>query len=225
VSPKLILASTSRYRRELLSRLGLAFEVRAPGTDEAAIPGETPARMAERLAEAKARSIAPEAPATVSLLARSNGTLRVGQHADRSLETVVIGSDQVASLEGVLLRKPGTHAVALQQLDACQGKTVLFHTAVHVLDTASGRYWSHTDQTDVTFARLPRPALERYLEIEQPYDCVGSFKAEGLGVALFERIDSRDPTALIGLPLIWLAAALRSAGIDPLDRPPPAPRR
>jgi septum formation protein len=194
VSPKLILASTSRYRRELLSRLGLAFEVRAPGTDEAAIPGETPARMAERLAEAKARSI-------------------------------VIGSDQVASLEGVLLRKPGTHAVALQQLDACQGKTVLFHTAVHVLDTASGRYWSHTDQTDVTFARLPRPALERYLEIEQPYDCVGSFKAEGLGVALFERIDSRDPTALIGLPLIWLAAALRSAGIDPLDRPPPAPRR
>jgi septum formation protein len=195
---KLILASTSRYRRDLLSRLGLPFEVRAPTTDEIAIAGEAPARMAERLAEAKARSVA-------------------------AAQAVVIGSDQVASLDGLLLRKPGTHDVALQQLLACQSKTVLFHSGAFVLDNASGRTWSHVDQTEVKFARLERRALERYLEIEQPYDCVGSFKAEALGVALFEHIDSRDPTALIGLPLIWLAAALKSAGIDPLGRPPPAP--
>jgi septum formation protein len=191
ISRRLILASTSRYRRDLLSRLGLPFDVVAPRTDEAAIPGEAPARMAERLAEAKARSI----------------------DAQRA---VVIGSDQVASLDGQLLRKPGTHDVALRQLEACQGKAVLFHTGALVLDTATGRSWSHVDQTEVRFARLDRPSLERYLAIEQPYDCVGSFKAEALGVALFERIDSHDPTALIGLPLIWLAAALRSAGVDPL---------
>jgi septum formation protein len=196
---KLILASTSRYRRDLLSRLGLPFEVSAPSTDESAIAGEAPARMAERLAEAKARSVAAE-------------------------QAVVIGSDQVASLDGLLLRKPGTQDVALRQLVACQGKTVLFHTGALVLDNASGRTWSHVDQTEVKFARLERPALERYLDIERPYDCVGSFKAEALGVALFEHIHSRDPTALIGLPLIWLAAALKSAGIDPLGRPPPAPR-
>jgi septum formation protein len=194
-TPKLILASTSRYRRELLSRLGLAFEVRAPNVDESAVAGEAPSRMAERLAAAKARSVA--APGTV-----------------------VIGSDQVASLDGQLLRKPGAHEIALRQLEACQGKTVLFHTGVLVLETASNNSWSHVDQTEVEFARLESAALERYLEIERPYDCVGSFKAEGLGVALFERIDSRDPTALIGLPLIWLVKALRSAGIDPLGGPP-----
>ncbi len=194
-SRTLILASTSRYRSELLSRLGMPFEVRAPNTDETAVPGEEPARMAERLAAAKARSVDAE-------------------HA------LVIGSDQVASLDGGLLRKPGTRAVALRQLEACQGRPVLFHTGVLLLDTASGRSWSHVDRTEVKFARLERSALERYLDIEQPYDCVGSFKAEALGVALFEHIESRDPTALIGLPLIWLAAALRSAGLDPLDRPP-----
>jgi septum formation protein len=149
--------------------------------------------MAERLAAAKARSIEAEA-------------------------AVVVGSDQVASLDGQLLRKPGNHDTALRQLEACQGRAVLFHTGVFVLDTVSGRSWNHVDQTEVKFARLERPALERYLEIEQPYDCVGSFKAEALGVALFERIDSSDPTALIGLPLIWLSSALRSAGIDPLGR-------
>jgi septum formation protein len=188
---KLILASTSRYRRELLGRLGLPFEVRAPDVDEAAIAGEVPERMAERLAAAKARSVAAG-------------------------DAVVIGSDQVASLEGRLLRKPGGHDAALAQLEACQGKSVVFHTAAVVVDTASSRSWGHVDRTDVRFARLPRGALERYLEIERPYDCVGSFKAEALGVALFESIDSRDPTALIGLPLIWLAAALRSAGLDAL---------
>jgi septum formation protein len=198
MSPNLILASTSRYRRELLARLGVPFDVRAPSTHEAAVPGEAPAGMAERLASAKARSIAAE-------------------------DAVVIGSDQVASLDGVLLRKPGSHEAALQQLQACQGKTVLFHTGVLVLQTTTAQCWSHVDRTDVKFARLGRSELERYLEIEQPYDCVGSFKAEALGVVLFERIDSHDPTALIGLPLIWLPAALKSAGIDPLGRPPLAP--
>jgi septum formation protein len=192
----LVLASTSRYRRELLARLGLPFDVRAPGTDETAIPGEAPARMAERLAAAKAASVAASGD-------------------------VVIGSDQVASLDGALLRKPGSHDAALRQLEACQGKSVLFHTGVTVLDTAAGRSWSHVDETRVRFLALDRAALGRYLEIEQPYDCVGSFKAEALGVALFESIESRDPTALIGLPLIWLAGTLRSAGLDPLARRSP----
>jgi septum formation protein len=189
----LVLASTSRYRRELLGRLGLAFEVRAPTTDESALAGEPPERMAERLAAAKAASIAAHG-------------------------AIVIGSDQTASLGGQLLRKPGRHEIALAQLEAAQGKTVVFHTAVHVLDTAVGASWSHVDRTEVRFARRERGELARYLEIEQPFDCVGSFKAEGLGVVLFESIESSDPTALIGLPLIWLAAALKAAGLDPLAR-------
>jgi septum formation protein len=196
----LVLASTSRYRRELLGRLGLPFEVRAPTTDESALAGEPPERMAERLAAAKAASIAAR-------------------------DAIVIGSDQTASLDGRLLRKPGGHDVALAQLEAAQGKTVVFHTGVHLLDTAAGASWSHVDRTEVRFARRERDELERYLEIEQPFDCVGSFKSEGLGVVLFESIESRDPTALIGLPLIWLAAALKSAGLDPLApaSPPRAP--
>ena len=195
---RLLLASTSRYRRELLGRLGLPFAVQAPTTDESALPDEAPERMAERLAAAKAASIAAH-------------------------DAIVIGSDQTASLEGRLLRKPGRHEIALAQLEAAQGKTVVFHTGVHVLDTAAGTSWSHVDRTEVRFARRGRDELQRYLEIEQPFDCVGSFKAEGLGVALFESIESRDPTALIGLPLIWLAAALKSAGLDPLS--PAYPRR
>ena len=193
-SRPLVLASTSRYRRELLGRLGLHFEVRAPTTEESALPGEPPERMAERLAAAKAASIAAR-------------------------DAIVIGSDQTASLDDKLLRKPGRHEVALAQLEAAQGKTVVFHTGVHVLDTASGRSWSHVDRTEVRFARRERAELARYLEIEQPFDCVGSFKAEGLGVVLFDSIESRDPTALIGLPLIWLASALKRAGLDPLARP------
>lgn len=188
---RLILASTSRYRRELLERLGLPFETAAPNTDESAEPSEPPAELAARLAGAKARAI----PAA---------------------DAVVIGADQVASLDGVRLRKPGDHAAALKQLSVAQGKTVLFHTAVSVLDAATGKAWSHVDRTEVRFARLDSANLDRYLRLEQPYDCAGSFKSEGLGVVLFERIDSCDPTALIGLPLIWLAGALRAAGLDPL---------
>jgi septum formation protein len=193
---RLLLASTSRYRRELLERLGLRFDVAKPEADERAIDGEGPDRMAARLADTKARSIA------------GGGAL-------------VIGSDQVASLEGRLLRKPGGPEAALAQLTTCQGKTVAFHTAVMLLDTASGAHWAHVDRTDVRFAKLPQAALARYLEIERPYDSAGSFKAEGLGIALFDSIESRDPTALIGLPLIWLTGALRIAGLDPLLRPDP----
>jgi septum formation protein len=188
---RLILASTSRYRRELLSRLRLPFEVEAPPAAEDEIGGEAPAAMAARLALAKARSI-------------------------RAADAVVIGADQVASLEGRLLRKPGGHAAALRQLQACQGKAVVFHTAAVVLDTASGTATAHTDRTEVRFTRLDDTALDRYVRLEEPYDCAGSFKAEGLGVVLFTDIDSSDPTALIGLPLIWVAAALRAAGVDPL---------
>jgi len=188
---RLILASTSPYRRELLSRLGLPFETRAPDAPEFALEGEAPTAMAARLALAKARSI--DAP-----------------------DALVIGSDQVASLGGQLLRKPGNHATALRQLEACQGRSVLFDTAVAVLDTRTGAIREHVDRTEVRFASRDAAALDRYVQREQPLDCAGSFKAEGLGVALFERIDSSDPTALIGLPLIWLARALKEFGADPL---------
>jgi septum formation protein len=174
-----------------LARLGLPFEAKAPDTPELAIEGEAPAAMAARLALAKARSI--DIP-----------------------DALVIGSDQVASLDGQLLRKPGDRATAVRQLQACQGRTVFFDTAVAVIDTRTGATLEHVDRTEVRFASLETAALDRYVQREQPLDCAGSFKSEGLGVALFERIDSSDPTALIGLPLIWLARALRDLGADPL---------
>jgi septum formation protein len=192
--PSIILASTSRYRRELLARLKLPFATRSPDVAEDAIAGEAPAAMAARLALAKARSIvAPNA--------------------------LVIGSDQVASLDGQLLRKPGSPQVAVAQLRGAQGKTVLFHTAVAVVATDSGATLQHIDCTEVLFRRLDDRALERYVALETPLDCAGSFKSEGLGVALFERISSQDPTALIGLPLIFVADALRQLGADPLQPP------
>jgi septum formation protein len=189
--PPIILASTSRYRRELLARLQLPFTTRSPDTVEEAIPGEPPATMAARLALAKARSVA-------------------------AANALVIGSDQVASLDGEILRKPGSAEVAVAQLRACRGKSVLFHTAVAVVATSSGRTLEHVDCTEVVFRRLEDSALERYVRLESPLDCAGSFKSEGLGVALFERISSEDPTALIGLPLIFVADALRKLGADPL---------
>ena len=190
--PPIILASTSHYRRELLARLQLPFTARSPGIVEDAVPGEPPPAMAARLALAKARSI--EAP-----------------------DALVIGSDQVASLDGQLLRKPGSPDVAVAQLRACQGKIVQFHTAVAVMATRSGACLEHVDCTEVQFRRLDDTALEQYVRLESPLDCAGSFKSEGLGVALFERISSEDPTALIGLPLIFVAAALRALGADPLQ--------
>jgi len=193
--PPIILASTSRYRRELLARLKLPFTARAPDTVEEALPGEAPAAMAARLAVAKARSIA-------------------------EVDALVIGSDQVASLDGQILRKPGTADVAIAQLRACRGRVVRFHTAAAVIATRTGATLQHVDCTEVQFRRLDDGALERYVGLESPLDCAGSFKSEGLGVALFERISSEDPTALIGLPLIFVADALRRLGADPLQAPP-----
>jgi len=190
--PPIILASTSRYRRELLARLKLPFAARSPDVVEDAIAGEAPAAMAARLALAKAASIvAPNA--------------------------IVIGSDQVASLDGQVLRKPGSADVAVAQLRLAQGRTVVFNTAVAVIATGSGTTLRHVDRTEVLFRRLDDAALERYVQLESPLDCAGSFKSEGLGVALFERISSEDPTALVGLPLIFVAEALRKLGADPLS--------
>jgi len=190
--PRIILASTSRYRRELLTRLNLPFEVEAPGTPEVEMAGESPAAMAARLALAKARS-------------------------NWTPDALVIGSDQVASLDGRILRKPAGHEAAVGQLLDCQGRSVLFHTAVAVVDTRTGTALEHVDLTEVRFRTLGRAAIEQYVLLEQPLDCAGSFKSEGLGVVLFDDISSHDPTALIGLPLIWLAQALRSLGADPLQ--------
>jgi septum formation protein len=186
-----VLASGSRYRRELLARLGLPFESSVPNVDETPEPGELPAALAARLALAKAKSI-------------------------RRTDAIVIGSDQVAALDGRLLGKPGNHDAALGQLEACQGREVVFHTAVCVSSDHGRTINEHVDLTRVRFRQRSRAELSRYLDRDQPFDCAGGFKAEALGIALFESIESHDPTALIGLPLIWLANALRTAGLDPL---------
>ncbi|MET0331951.1 MAG: Maf family nucleotide pyrophosphatase [Dyella sp.] len=189
-APSIVLASTSRYRAELLQRLRLAFSQRAPGTDEAALAGEPPSARALRLAKAKA-----EAAAT---------------GLDHAL---VIGSDQVAELDGLVLDKPGSIQRAQTQLIACSGRAVVFHTGLCVLDTRTGQSHLHLDQTRVHFRELEATEIERYVAAEQPLDCAGSFKCEGLGISLFERIDNDDPTALIGLPLIALARLLRQCAV------------
>jgi septum formation protein len=189
-SPRIVLASTSLYRAELLHRLFPEFEQRSPGTDEAALPGELPAARALRLAIAKA-------------VAAANGLM----------DALVVGSDQVAELHGRVLDKPGTHENACAQLAASSGHEVNFHTALCVLDTRSGRRHMHVDHTRVTFRRLSAEEINRYIEREQPLDCAGSFKCEGLGISLFERIDNEDPSALIGLPLIALARLLRDCDV------------
>jgi septum formation protein len=188
---RLVLGSTSRYRAELLQRLGLTFEARPPGTVENEIAGEAPAIRAMRLATAKATDAGAELP-----------------------DALVIGSDQVAELDGVLLDKPGSIERAHAQLSACSGRTIYFHTALCLLDTRSNRRYTHLDLTRVHFRPLEAAEITRYIEQEQPLDCAGSFKCEGLGISLFERIDSSDPTALIGLPLIALAQLLRDAGLS-----------
>ena len=194
-TPPLILASTSRYRHELLSRLRLPFEVLAPEVDEAALGNEAPAALARRLALAKARAVALRRP-----------------------EAVVIGSDQVADLDGQALGKPGTHERAVQQLRRMRGHTVHFHTAVAVLRAEAGFAQTALSSVAVSFRALGDDEIEDYLRTEQPYDCAGSAKCETLGIALLERIDSDDPTALLGLPLIRTCELLRQAGIDPLRR-------
>ena len=185
-----VLGSTSRYRRELLQRLGLPFEVAAPEVDETPRPGEAPAALAQRLALAKARAVAERFP-----------------------EAVVIGSDQVADLTGEPLGKPGTHERAVLQLRRMRGQTVVFQTALAVVCRASGFERQDIAPVRVAFRELDDGEIERYLLAEQPYDCAGSAKSEGLGIALLERIDSDDPTALVGLPLIRTCQMLRAAGV------------
>ena len=186
--PRLILASTSRYRRELLARLRLPFEVASPETDESPLPGETPLALARRLAAAKAAAIAV-----------------------RAIDAWVIGSDQVAELDGIALGKPGSRDGALRQLESMSGREVVFRTAVSVVN-GDGRAFQGEDTTTVRFRALDAQAIARYVDAEQPFDCAGSFKSEGLGIVLFDAIVSQDPTALIGLPLIATARLLRQAG-------------
>ena len=192
----LILASTSRYRRALLMQLGLPFDVAAPGVDETPLAGELPAATALRLSEAKARAVA-------------------ARHA----KALVIGADQVADLEGQPVGKPGDHANAVAQLRLLSGRTVVFHTGVALCDAASGRCASRLVDVTSVFRRLSDSEIESYLWREQPYDCAGSVRSEALGIALFERIESDDPTALIGLPLIQLSRMLAAAGVAVLAAP------
>lgn len=191
--PRLVLGSTSRYRRELLGRLRLPFDCAAPEVDEAARPAEAPAAMAARLALAKARAVAARHP-----------------------DAIVIGSDQVADLDGQALGKPGAHEPALAQLRAMRGRTVLFHTAVAVLRPATGYAGEAMATVRVHFGQHDDALLAHYLHLEQPYDCAGSAKCETLGIALLGSIESDDPTALVGLPLIHTCALLRAAGLEPL---------
>ena len=193
--PRLILASSSTYRRVLLGRLQLTFDVMVPDIDESALPGEAPEATALRLAREKARAVAARAPGSI-----------------------VIGSDQVATLDGEQIGKPGDHANALAQLKKMRGRSVVFHTALCVWDdracVLTGGAMLENIQTVVTFRDLPDAELDAYLRIEQPYDCAGSAKNEGLGIALLESIQSNDPTALTGLPLIALTGMLRKAGVQ-----------
>ena len=191
--PTLILASTSRYRRELLQRLRLPFEVMSPDVDESPLPGETPAALAARLALAKAQAVAARYP-----------------------EAVVIGSDQVADLDGQAIGKPGTHERATEQLRRLRGHSVVFHTAVAVVRRATGYAQVEEAPVRVQFRQLTDAEIEHYLHAEQPYDCAGSAKCETLGIALLDAIHSDDPTALVGLPLIRTSRMLRAAGLDPL---------
>ncbi|NJS37350.1 MAG: septum formation inhibitor Maf [Brachymonas sp.] len=189
-SRSLVLGSTSRYRRELLSRLNVPFEVAAPEVDETPLPGEQPAALAQRLALAKAQAVAAKFP-----------------------QAVVIGSDQVADLNGLPLGKPGTHDKAVTQLRQMRGQTVIFQTALAVVCLETGFMQQDIAAVRVVFRDLSDEEIETYLRIEQPYDCAGSAKSEGLGIALLERIDNDDPTALIGLPLIRTARMIRAAGV------------
>jgi septum formation protein len=194
-SQRLVLASSSAYRKELLSRLQLPFAVCVPDIDETPAPGETPSATALRLAREKAAAVAAKLPGCI-----------------------VIGSDQVATLDDEQIGKPGNHAHALAQLQKMRGREVVFHTALCVWDGRADDPAASAQVEDirtvVTFRDLPDAELDAYLRIEQPYDCAGSAKNEALGIAILERIDSSDPTALTGLPLIALTGMLRKIGVS-----------
>jgi len=196
-SRPLVLGSTSRYRRELLERLRIPFGVAAPDVDETPRPGELPQALAERLALAKARAVAAAFP-----------------------DAVVIGSDQVADLDGLPLGKPGTHDRAVAQLRQMRGHTVIFQTAVAVVCLQTGFEAQSLAAVRVKFRDLTDDEIEHYLRTEQPYDCAGSAKSEGLGIALLESIDNDDPTALVGLPLIRTCRLIQAAGVRLLSGAP-----
>jgi MAF protein len=187
--PRLVLASTSMHRRTLLERLGVPFVTTSPGVDETRQESEEPQPWVHRLAREKAEAGARKHPGAV-----------------------VIGSDQAAIRGRAVLGKPDTLENCIEQLRDSSGQRVVFYTAVHVIDPRANRHEAHVDVTTVTFRRLEEREIERYVERERPLDCAGGFKCEGLGVALFERIDSTDPTALVGLPLVWLSGTLRRSG-------------
>lgn len=187
---RLILASTSPFRRELLTRLGLPFATRSPEVDETRLSGEDAPRLVARLAEWKARRVAEQEP-----------------------NALVIGSDQAAVLEGEIIGKPGNHQRAVEQLQRVSGCVVAFYTGLCLLDSASGFRQVAVEPFHVAFRTLTGEMIEHYLQREQPYQCAGSFKSEGLGIALFERLEGDDPTGLIGLPLIRLTRMLEAAGI------------
>jgi septum formation protein len=189
--PALILASTSPFRRELLARLGLPFETASPGVDEALLPDERPEAGALRLSQAKAEAVASAYP-----------------------EALIIGSDQVACLDGQVFGKPGNHANAVRQLRAMRGRSVNFFTGLCLLDASSGRSHLRGVPTLVTFRDLTDAEIDAYLRKEEPYNCAGSAKSEGLGIALIARIDGEDPNALIGLPLIALCDLLRIENVS-----------
>jgi len=186
----LVLASSSPYRKQLLDRLGLAFSTVSPDIDETALPGETPDALVERLAEQKARAV---------------GELHQG---------LIIGSDQVATIDDDILGKPGNHEKAVAQLTRLSGNRVTFHTGLCLLDTAHHEAQINVVPFTVQFRELSAAQIERYLHAEQPYNCAGSFKSEGLGITLFEKLLGEDPTALVGLPLVKLTEMLSRAGID-----------
>ena len=187
--PDLVLASSSRYRRELLARLTAHFSCLAPDVDESPRSGEAPAALAARLTLLKATTVAPLRP-----------------------DAVVIGSDQVAALGQRVLGKPGTAARAAAQLADCSGQTVVFHTAVAILAPGGTGSLSHVDCTEVDFRSLHEEEIDRYIALDRPLDCAGSFRAESLGISLFKAMRSNDPSAIQGLPLIWVSAALRELG-------------
>lgn len=189
--PRIVLASTSRYRAELLRRIIVDFEQISPATEEPDLPGETPRARAARLSAVKAQAV-----------------------ATRLRDALVIGSDQVAALQNTVLHKPGNIGKAHEQLRASSGNVVDFFTGLCLIDTRNGQHWKALDHTRVIFRKLSDDEIGRYIAQESPLDCAGSFKAEGLGIALFEHLDSADPTALIGLPLIALSSMLREAGVQ-----------
>ena len=185
----ILLASSSRYRQGLLDRFLDDYQTVTPAIDESALEGEEPAAMAARLARQKAEAV-----------------------SSASRDALVIGADQLAVLDGVVLGKPGEHQRAVEQLLAASGRSVTFLTAVCILDSASRRRYEHIDVTTVRFRQFDRRLADAYLHHDEPYDCAGSFKIEGAGFVLFESVSTDDPTALIGLPMIWLAGTLQELG-------------